>query len=822
MEDEARLTPSSDFGDLLRRHRLAAGLSQEALAERARMSSEAISALERGHRRTPRRETLVLLAGALALDDARRREFEAAARSGTRYRRGASVTVGPWADARTAILPLALTRFVGRELELNEITALLQAHRLVTLTGAGGVGKTQTALRAAVALSDTSDATVRFVSLAPMDDPALVVTAIANALGVQEVPNHPLLDTLTTFLKNKTILLILDNCEHVIEAAATIADSLLHACPSLRILATSREPFRAGGEHTYRLPSLDETDASALFADRARAGDAGFTLTDENRPVVSQICRSLGGIPLAIELAATQVPLFQPRALAKALDSRFQIHFKGARTAPLRQQTMRAAIDWSYELLTVPEQRLFERLSVFVGGCTIDTARAVCDGGEVSADDVLPLVLSLVSKSLLMADVEGREPRYQMLEPFREYARLKLDVRAEHDLTARRHALACLELAGRLDRAYDCEPDEVWLGLYYDEADNWRAAMHWALIERGDVAIGQQLVGALRVAWEFFVPLEGRRWLAHAQHFLGDQAPPTIRAGLKLAEATIAWQCREYNVVMECAKMAAEQYREIGDLVGLTRARSLLGYALMVLQRPTEAKAVHKEALAGARSLGNCRLVAYSLRFFAYASGLGGDLATARRYIAEALQNYDAFECTHSRVAAMHDLSYLEFHAGNVSLALATEQDVLTAWQQLDYGPRHTMLIFSNLTVYTIALDRYEEAEQYARQCLSLSQEQQMDVLVAWALQHLAAVAVLRPRASAQEHSVRLRAAQVMGFVDARLAALQSTQTNVERPEHDRLLEVLNAELSDAELRRLMTAGAAMTEEAAAQMALAL
>lgn len=260
--------------------------------------------------------------------------------------------MGPWRSTASGNLPVALTRFCGRDAELEEIAVLLAGHRLVTITGAGGVGKTQTALRAATALSDQVGAAVCFVDLARIGDSSLVATAVASALGVQEVPNHPLRDTLIAFLKNKTVLLLLDNCEHVVAEAATIADSLLHGCSNLRILATSREPLKMAGERTYRLPSLDENNAVSLFADRAQAADARFDLAGANRPIVSEICRRLSSIPLAIELAAARVTVLPVKALAKARDDRLQVLSEGKRTSAPRQQTMRATIDWSYDLLT--------------------------------------------------------------------------------------------------------------------------------------------------------------------------------------------------------------------------------------------------------------------------------------------------------------------------------------------------------------------------------------------------------------------------------------------------------------------------------------
>jgi len=417
MLDRGRVPGSPDFGTLLRQRRLAAGLSQEALAERARMSTQGISALERGYRRTPQRETLALLVGALALDDEQRGQFEAAAARTALLGRWAPVSVGPWAEGATANLPLALTSFVGREVELGEIAVLLGDHRMVTLSGAGGIGKTQTALRAATARSDATDGAVCFVGLASLVNPALVVAAIGSALGVQEVPNHPLLDTLLAYLKNKSLLLILDNCEHVIAEAATVADALLAGCPNVRILATSREPLRAAGEYTYRLPSLrvpllDETHrwgvmdvleygAIALFNERALAVDHCFRLSDENAPIVAEVCRRLDGIPLAVELAAARISMLPLKGLVEKLDDRFRILTRGERTTLSRQQTMRATIDWSYDLLSAPEQRVFERFSVFGGGCTLAAATDVC------ADDVRRMACStcfhhsLINRSLL-------------------------------------------------------------------------------------------------------------------------------------------------------------------------------------------------------------------------------------------------------------------------------------------------------------------------------------------------------------------------------------------------------------------------------------
>ncbi|HEY1868310.1 MAG TPA: helix-turn-helix domain-containing protein, partial [Candidatus Cybelea sp.] len=631
VEDDERVITSPAFGTLLRRYRLAAGLSQEALAERARMSKDGISALERGYRRTPQHETLALLAGALALDEEQRCAFDTAAARPERGRQGrASVTIGPWLGAGTSFPPLALTSFIGREADVEEITALVREHRLVTVTGPGGVGKTRIALQVGTMLNEEAERAVCFVALAPVMDAALVVTAAASVLGLQEVPNHPLLETLIAFLKNKTILLILDNCEHVISAARSAAEAMLLNCPGVAILATSREPFKAAGERAYRLRSLDANEAAELFVDRARAVDYRFPLTDENATMVTEICKALDGIPLAIELAAARTNVLSLRALAKRLEDSFQILTGGEHKALPRQQTMRATIEWSYDLLSPREQRILERLSVFAGGCSLAAATAVCAGEDGSEADTLRLVSSLVDKSLLIADVERREPRYWLLESFREYAREKLASRGELEVVARRHALACLALAEQLGRAYDAGPDEIWRLLVREELDNWRAALRWTLTERGDALVGQQLVGRLSLAWRYFARIEGRRWIGLALELVDDRTPAGVLASLSYAEANVAWFLREHRMQLAISETAIVRYRTAGDALGIARAQDVSAAALLSLGHFAEAKTLAEEGLAFARLAGNQVLAASIMLTLGSVSANQGEFAQGR------------------------------------------------------------------------------------------------------------------------------------------------------------------------------------------------
>jgi len=817
MEEQGRRSGSSDFGSLLRRYRLSAGLSQDALAERARVSSNGISALERGRRRIPQRETLALLAGALALNPEQRRAFEAAAvrTSSPRRREGGSVTLGPWPSARPTNLPFALTRFIGREAELAEIASLLSEHRLVTITGAGGVGKTQTALRAAAAVGNATKEGVCFANLAPIHDPSLVAMAIANALGVQEVPTHPLIETLVAFVKNKTMLLVLDNCEHVIGAAAAVADFLLRGCPSLRILATSRESLRAAGERTYRLPSLEVDDAVALFADRAQAADYRFALTSENGPAVTEVCGHLGGIPLAIELAAARVSISPVSVLMKELDSRFGVLIGGERTAPPRQQTMRATIDWSYELLAPAERRVFERLSVFAGGCTIGVATAVCRGEDIAADDVLPLISSLVSKSLVVADLEGDEPRYRLLEPFREYAREKLKARGEENVIAQRHVLAYVEDAERFvprDRHYT-----VHYGYPHKEIGNWRAAVRWALTERNDVMGGQRLIGEVVCLWGVtdVAISDARHWVPAAFELVDEQTPRDVIAKLKLAQAELATQLQQQTLQLTSAREAVEYYREVGDTLRLVRAQTLLAGANFAFGHDAEAFSIIKETLSIARTLGSRWDTWRVLRNFGLWL-LDRDFVASRTYLKEALQLLQAADDRYNSVPMARDFAELAFREGDAESAVHQLADVFEQGRDFVYSRRWAVHAQMDMAEYLMALGRYEEAREHASEALGTAHEAQLDVLVAEALGRFAGDVVLRE--ASRVPGVQVRAARIWGFVDARMRALGSTSFGC----RDQLFAALREGLGAEALANLTAEGAAMTEDEAVETAMAL
>jgi predicted ATPase/transcriptional regulator with XRE-family HTH domain len=809
MEVDERLSGSSHFGALLRQHRLAAGLSQETLAERAQMSEDGVSALERGRRRTPQRETLELLARALALDVEQRREFEAAAAAPSVPRRRGCVTVGPWPEAGVASLPFALTSFVGRKTELGDIARLVRRHRLVTLTGSGGVGKTQTALQVASALRD--DSRIYFIGLAPLTDASLVANAIASSLGVQEVPNRPLLGTLIAYLKNKALLLILDNCEHVIGEAASVAYTLLLNCPNLRILATSREALRAAGERAYRLPSLSVTESVELFTDRARAADDRFTLSEEEAAVVAELCRHLDCIPLAIEMAAARTQTLTPRAMLAMLERQFALLRGGDRAAPSRQQTMHATIDWSYELLPAPEQRVFERLSIFAGSCTLAEATVVCADKEAPVDAILDLLSLLADKSLVVVDLAGTEPRYRLLEAFRQHAREKLVARGEQQLIAHRHTLAYLALAERFERAYYYDLDDVSRAMGRAELDNWRAALQWTLIGPGDIVLGQRIVAQLRELWANFAPLEGRRWLRPAFDFIDARTPPEVRGRLHLAAGKIALVLQEFEEAKSCSLRALPLCRTAGDLLGVARAEQSVACALEFLGEIDEARKLQDETLPLVRSLGSRRLMATTLTRLGYLSALRSDLAVAHGFLAKAQQAAEAYADKNLLWLALA-LSWVDFLAGDAELALQKARAAVTVHRGAVPEPAIADSL-DDVTMYLIFLSRYDEADEVAREMLDLALAHHLDAVAANALQHLAEIQALRPPALPERATASLaKAARVIGFVDARLSALGSRRSYVQQPLYDRVITVVRSALGADAVAGLLADGAAMTE----------
>jgi predicted ATPase/DNA-binding CsgD family transcriptional regulator/transcriptional regulator with XRE-family HTH domain len=645
-------TATDRFGPLLRRLRLVAALSQEELAERSGLSARGISALETGYRATPRPETVRLLADALGLDAAARAELVAAARpevTNPADARPRAVSIG----GQPLPLPVPPTRLVGREQEVAALCARLRREevRLLTLTGPGGVGKTRLALAVAAVVADDFPDGVPFVPLAPITDPALVPSAIITALGVRDVGDEQLVFRLQSVLRHQQLLLLLDNFEHVIEASPIVAD-VLETCPGVTILVTSRVRLRVSGEHEVpiaplglvaldRHHSVEEvatSDAVRLFIARAEAIQPDLALTPENAVAVAAICRRLDGLPLAIELAAARVKVLPPAALLARLDRRLPLLTGGARDLPARQQTMRDAIGWSYDLLSPEEQVLFRRLAVFAGGFTLEAAETVVSEPGEPEIDPLEGVASLLDKSLLRQEAgPGGEPRFAMLETVREFALEQLAAGGEDASIRQRHASWYLTLVEAVGRDLESGGAEAaWFARLDTELDNLRAALAWfdAADEPTNVL---RLLSAISGYW-FVRPYgaEVRRWLEPALQAAPD-APIAVRVeALHVAAITTSF-LGDAPAAVAYAEAEVALARELGDPLPLGRAHYDVGLAWAFSGDVARAAVAYEEAVSLLRTTGVPLWEALALAELGDTRLMMGDVAEAVPLLDEAL-----------------------------------------------------------------------------------------------------------------------------------------------------------------------------------------
>ena len=503
-------------------------------------------------------------------------------------------------------LPVQLTSFVGREAEIHEVRRLLADNRLVTLTGAGGAGKTRLAVEIAARIAAEFSDGVWYVDLAPITDPDVVPIAVARALGLPDQPGRSTMDTLLRFVRDRQMLVVLDNCEHLLDASADLVVTLLDAAAGPTVLATSREPIGVTGEATWRLPSLSVADAAIeLFADRARHARPDFAVDDDNAPAVAEICRRLDGMPLAIELAAARVRALSLADILDGLRDRFRLLTGGARTAVPRQQTLRASVDWSHALLTEPERALFRRLAVFLGGFDLEAAQAVAGGGDVERYQVLDQLTLLVDKSLVVAEDTAGRMRYGLLETVRQYALEKLGESGEANAVRARHrdhytALAALlDTPGRADYERRLEQAEI-------EIDNLRAAFAWSR-ENSDVELASALASSLQPLWQARGRLqEGLVWFDAVLAGLDTRHPGMAPAVCARALADRAMLANWVGAAdsLDQAQQALAIAREVDDPAVLARALTACGYTA-IIQKAEVAGQYFAEALGLARALGD-------------------------------------------------------------------------------------------------------------------------------------------------------------------------------------------------------------------------
>jgi predicted ATPase len=609
----------SSFGDLLKYLRRREGLTQRELAIQVGYSDTQISRLEQ-NRRVPDEASLKAhFVPALHLEheaDWVERLLQLARQARLRdLAEPETETVEPSETVNN--LPALLTTFIGREKEQAEIEQLLTTHRLVTLTGSGGVGKTRLSLQVGGHILDRFANGVWFVELAPLGDPDLLAQTVASVFGlITQSSSISFTQLLINHLRSRTALLILDNCEHLLDACAQLTDTILKNCPQLKVLATSRQPLGILGEIQYRLPSLElpagqqtleeigKFEAVRLFEERAQLAQPDFQLTLENAVSVAQICSRLDGIPLAIELAAVRVNIFSTEQLAARLMDCFDLLTGGSRTALPHQQTIRTSIDWSWNLISDAERTLLQRLTVFAGGWTVEAAEAVCSSAGSESEQVLELMTQLVAKSLVNVNRQrGGERRFDMHATIHQYAHEKLVEAGEHSKTHDRHLSYYLDLSTLAETEMNGPQQMIWFDRINDERDNIRAALGHAL--ETDLEAGLYLSGRLHYYWRYYDQREALRWTTAFVQIPESKPYTEARARALLAQGSILWNMQQFKAARSVVEECLTVFRACHDRQGEFEALSLMAGVIQFVAGMEERIGYLQQALDLARSMGD-------------------------------------------------------------------------------------------------------------------------------------------------------------------------------------------------------------------------
>jgi non-specific serine/threonine protein kinase len=594
--------------------------------------------------------------------------------------------------ARRDNLPIPLSSFIGREREIAEVKRLVSSSRLVSLTGAGGSGKTRLAIQVAGDVAADFPDGVWLIELAALSDPVLVPQKMASVLGLRQEPSRTLQETLIAYLAGRELLLILDNCEHMIDAIAQWVDTLLHACPKLRVLTTTREALGIAGETTFRVPSLalpdiqnlppleklTQYDAVRLFIERASSVSSSFALTEPKAHTIAQICHRLDGIPLAIELAAARVNALSIEQIATRLDDRFRLLTGGSRTALPRQQTLRALIDWSYNLLSDGERMIFRRLSIFAGGWTLDAAEATCMCGNRERIDILDLMLRLIDKSLAVAD----ETRYRMLETIRQYARDRLMESDDAQTLRACHLDYFLNFAENAAPKLNSPEQSAWLNRIEAEHDNLRAALDWAW-ESGKEEIALRLAVALRRFWEMCSYFgESRAWLEKTLE-ANPHAPAPLRASALLGLGRLDRFQGKFADGTARLEECLTLYRELGNQSETADVLQTLG-ELAAEQGDLALASWHfEEALAICRELPDERRMAGIYLSQGEIARVQGDFENAAKLYTTSLALLESLGDERRRGTALYNLGQVALHQGDHAKAVALFQENIRIGQKL-------------------------------------------------------------------------------------------------------------------------------------------
>jgi predicted ATPase/DNA-binding XRE family transcriptional regulator len=764
------------FGEWLRRRRRALDWTQEELAKQAGCAVGTIRKIEAEELR-PSKQLAEILAQRLDIPPKDREDFVRFARG---VLRDASPTL-PFVEETASLaptrrdakpthnLPAQLTSFIGREREMADVKRLLVQSRLVTLTGSGGCGKTRLAIQVTADLIEEFPDGVWFVQLVPLSDSTLVPQSVATTLGLYIQQGRPMLTILTDYLGVKSLMLILDNCEHLLDTCAQLADTLLHACPNLRILASSREPLGIAGENTFRVPSLTlpdlqhlptpreaslaQSEAVRLFVERAVAVQPSFRVTDANALAVVQICHRLDGIPLAIELAAARTKALSIEEIVRRLDDRFRLLTGGSRTALPRHQTLRALIDWSYGLLSEPERVVLRRLSVFAGGWTLEATETVCADEPIDSGQVLDLLTHLVDKSLVVMDERGKDTRYRMLETIRQYARDKLLESGEGEQVREKHLGYFVQLAETAEQHLTSADQIPWFNRLEAEHDNLRAAAEWA--------IGSSAVSGLRmiVPLEVFCSTRGywsewRERLTRLMSQTEEMGKTTLHAQalyvagrfarweMDLASArSITEQCLAISKELNAKRIVAFATHSLGTLerldgnyalarlhyeaslalfqeIGAKRGIVISLHELAAITPDNEQdRAFLEQSLEIARELGSRRPIGIALFGLGILALRERDYTKARALFEQALNVLREIDNKPNLVVALDALAQVMVDQGEYESARAVCEESLMIGEKLVPRPTSTLILLGRLELYQ---DHTERAVAHLKDSISL------------------------------------------------------------------------------------------------------
>jgi predicted ATPase/class 3 adenylate cyclase len=723
-------------------------------------------------------------------------------------------------NAHPGNLPRQLAPLIGRDKDRARLLALLKAHPLVTVTGPGGVGKTRIAVDVAAEQASAFAQGAWIIELAAIGDGASVPGAIASVLEIRLLPGQSNAESLASRLRTYDVLLVIDNCEHVVEAAAQVVESILATAPNVRVLATSREPLGILGEHVMRLSPLtvphagklaaaDALDSGAvrLFVERARAADAHFVVDDRNALILAGICRRLDGIPLAIEMAAARAPLLGIERLARRLDERFRILTSGRRTALPRQQTLRATLDWSHSLLSESERTVLRRAAIFAGTFTLDAAAGVLRDETIDEIAVVDVLARLVARSLVVIDTNETDTRYRLLETTRDYAAERLDESGERAVLAGRHARFYRDL---FERAYEESwtlPDTAWRDAYALERDNVRSALEWALGADGDAECGVALAGASSVLWTYLaVVSEERAWLERALPFAeAVPVPIAVRLWHRLGMTYVEAEPKRGLAAFERA-LAVPQ----SELDLVTRASLFRSYAigLVLGGRMRDARAALADALALGERIGIPRLISEIITTRASIRLPEGDTQGARSDQEKALELFRNAGADRSALNTLCNLADAHWAAGDLARAIAGLREAAARLRQAVFVHRDLLgVTLGNLAGALTEHGDFGEARLAAREALPLLREDE----TAWLwFDHFALLAAAGGRID--------DAARLAGYADAMLVM----HGRIRQPNEVRARRSLDSMLADR-LRpdkhaRLIQDGASLSEDEACRI----